>query len=132
LDDDLPVGCLRDDYDNDGNLRADVRTEGRPYYRWLGNDEIRDELEIKFGDPDLYDDVQAHLAHTFASLMGPRYRKHPVRRQPMRRCRSRARSSHRRVVVRVDKTVGGDSGDGDGEPAEPPSHRRAATIGGAL
>lgn len=43
--------------------------------------------------------------------------------------KNRARSSHR-VVRAVEKTAGGDSGDGDPEP-EPPGKRRALAIGGA-
>jgi hypothetical protein len=53
------------------------------------------------------------------------------------RGRQRDRCSHRRAPVRAtaaragvaNKTAGGDSG--DDEPAEPPSSRRALTIGGA-
>jgi len=48
----------------------------------------------------------------------------------VRRCRARARRSHR-VVRAVVKTAGGDSGDGDPEP-EPPTPRHTATIGGVL
>ena len=46
----------------------------------------------------------------------------------VRRCRARARRSHR-VVRAVVKTAGGDSGDPD---PEPPTPRHTATIGGVL
>lgn len=123
LDEDLPVGSYDDDYDD--NLRDDVRTEGRPRYRPFSDDELREQLESEFGDsrPNLYEDVQNYLYHQGQLHEAERRCRDKQRAlAPVRRCRARARRSHR-VVRAVVKTAGGDSGDGDPDP-EPPATRR--------
>lgn len=129
LDEDLPVGCYDDDYDDDGNLRDDVRTEGRPRYRPVSDDELREQLESEFGDsrPNLYEDVQNYLYRQGELReLGRRCRDRQHSLALVRRCRTRARRSHR--VVRVTKTAAGDSGDGD---PEPPTTRRGPSSGAA-
>lgn len=126
LDEDLPVGCYDDDYDDDGNLRDDVRTGGRPRYRPVSDDELREELESEFGDsrPNLYEDVQNYLYHQGQLHEAERRCRDKQRAlAPVRRCRTRARRSHR--VVRVAKSSSGDSGDPD---PEPPGNRRCLPV----
>jgi hypothetical protein len=131
VDEELPVGCADDDYDDDGNLRDDVCRKGRPSYRPVDNSELDEALESEFGRPGLYDDVCEYYSHHSEPEHVERRWRHQARALvPPRRCRARARRSHR-VVRAVAKTAGGDSGDGDGEPAEPDGSRRALTIGGA-
>jgi hypothetical protein len=134
LDEDGPVGYFHEDYDEDGNLRADVRREGRPRYAPVSHSEMRTQLESEFqdsGHPNLYEDVQNYLSRQDDLRQAERVCRDRGRSvAPVRRCRARARRSHR-VVRAVVKTAGGDSGDGDPEP-EPPTTRHTATIGGVL
>jgi hypothetical protein len=134
LDEDRPVGCFDEDYDEDGNLRADVRRNGRPKYSPVSESEMRTQLESEFpdsGHPNLYEDVQNYLSREDDLRQAERrYRDRARSVAPVRRCRARARRSHR-VVRAVVKSSSGDSGDGDPE-AEPPTPWHTTTIGGVL
>jgi hypothetical protein len=101
------------------NLR--LEDKGPPFT----DDELREELESEFGvvddsRPHFYDDVQNYLYH-HGQLHEAERRCRDKQRAlaPVRRCRARARRSHR--VVRVAKTSSGDSGDPD---PELPGNRR--------